>query len=462
MTVKKGETIQLSISGVAFGGKGLSRVDGLTVFVEQAVPGDLVLARIVKKKKNYAEARVIELRESSPSRIVPPCPYSGICGGCTWQFLVYARQLEHKRQHVSESLAHIGGIEGVAVHPTIPSEKIFAYRNKMEFSCSDRSWLLREEMEQGASDLSPAVGLHVPEIYHKVLDIEACLLQPDAGNRILRDFRRFLLDSGLPVYGLRSHVGFWRFLMLRHSTARDEWMVNIITAGEDRKAVQPLADRLMERYPEVVSVVNNITTRKSGVALGEYEVPLAGTPFLTDRIGSFEFDISANSFFQTNTLGAEALYRVVKSYAGLTGGETVLDLYSGTGTIAIYLSDASARVIGIEMAESAIADAEKNRIKNRVDNCRFLEGDMRRVLAGVSEIPDVMIIDPPRVGMHKDVTARVLEMAPERIVYVSCNPATLARDLAMMKDAYRVEEVQPVDLFPHTFHVEAVARLEKR
>lgn len=461
MTVRKGEIHQLSISTIAFGGRGLAKPDGFAVFVDGAVPEDVVSARITRKKKNHGEARILEILEPSPHRVTAPCPYSGFCGGCKWQFLKYEKQLLYKRQHVIEALAHIGGIQGVPVHPAIPSERIFHYRNKMEFSCSDRRWLLPHEMEREDIDRDFALGLHVPGTFHKVLDTRTCLLQPARGDAILEDVREYIKASGLPVYGLKSHEGFWRFLMLRHSVADDEWLVNIITASENRAAVQPLADLLMEKYPGVVSVVNNITSRKAGVAIGEFEVPLAGARCLTDRIDGLRFEISANSFFQTNTRGAGILYDTVAAYAGLTGVENVVDLYSGTGTIAICLSRLAGSVFGMEIVESAVGDAERNCRRNRIENCRFLLGDIRDNLALLETVPEVMIIDPPRVGMHKDVVKGVTALAPSRIVYVSCNPATLARDLAMLKDTYRVLEVQPVDMFPHTYHIEAVARLER-
>lgn len=462
MKIKKREEVELDIADIAFGGKGLAKVNGFAVFVDQAVPGDRVTARIVKKKKNFAEARTLDIITPSPDRVTPPCRYSGYCGGCKWQFLDYRKQIEYKRQHVAESLEHIGLIQGVPVHPTLPSELTFGYRNKMEFSCSDRRWLMPDELGREDIGIDFALGLHVPGTFHKVLDTEACLLHPPRGNEIMDDVRMYMKQSGLPVYGLKSHEGFWRFLMLRHSVAEDRWMVNLITAWEERSAVQPLADMLMTKYPEVVSVVNNITGRKAGIAVGEYEIPLAGATTLRDRIGEYTFEISASSFFQTNTRGAGLLYDTVKQYAGLNGSETVLDLYCGTGTIGITLSDAARSVTGIEIVESAVADARKNCDINQVSNCRFVAGDIKDCLAGIDEAPDVMIIDPPRAGMHKDVVKQVLEMAPDRIVYVSCNPATLARDLSVLKERYAVREVQPVDMFPHTFHIEAVARLVKR
>ncbi len=462
MGIKKGQALELDIIDIAFGGKGLAKLDGFAIFVDQTAPGDRVTARIVKKKKSFAEARVLELQKSSPYRIDAPCKYSGFCGGCKWQFIDYKKQLEFKTQHVEESITHIGTIKDVKVHPIIPSAKVFGYRNKMEFSCSDKRWLLPHEMNKDGMDTGFALGLHVPGTFYKVLDTEACLLQPEQGNAILDDVRQYMKDSCIPVYGLRSHEGFWRYLMLRHSATHDRWMVNIITASDDRSKVQPLADALMDTYPEIVSVVNNVTSRKASVATGEYEVLLKGVPVLKDRLGAFEFEISSNSFFQTNTRGAEKLYSVVKAYAGLKGGETVVDLYSGTGTIPIWLSDSAESVIGLEIVESAIHDAEKNCRNNGIDNCRFILGDIRESLSQIKSVPDVMIIDPPRAGMHKDVVKNVLAMGPERIVYVSCNPATLARDLALMKEAYEVVEVQPVDMFPHTSHIESVTKLVKR
>ncbi len=460
MRIKKGQIFKAAIEDVAFGGKGIARIDGLAVFVDQAVTGDTVAARIVRKRKKYAEARVLHLVSPSPDRIPAPCPYSGYCGGCKWQFLRYDRQLDYKRRHVAESLRHIGGLEDVSVHPTLPADPIFGYRNKMEFSCADRRWLLPAEMHREDVDISFALGLHVPGTFHKVLDTQACLLQPDRGNALLDTVRQEMRRSGLPPYGLRSHQGFWRFLMLRHSVAHDRWMVNLITAAEDTDRLKPLAERIMKEYPEVASVVNNVTARKAAIAFGEYEIALAGERGLRDRIGPYEFEISANSFFQTNTRSARRLYQIAKAYARLSGSDRVVDLYCGTGTISIYLAKAARRIDGIEIAESAVEDARRNCALNGIDNCRFLCGDVRTRLSEL-KTPDVMIIDPPRDGMHKHVVAQVMTMGPRRIVYVSCNPATLARDIAVLKSAYRVAEVQPVDMFPHTWHIESVARLER-
>ena len=459
---KKGQILDVEISDLAFGGRGVAKPDGVVIFVDQAAPLDRMKVRITRKRKNYLEARPVELLQPSPFRTEPPCPYSGTCGGCKCQFLQYDRQLEYKRRQVSDALERIGQITDAAVHPTIASPAVFHYRNKMEFTCSDRRWLMTEELGRPEIDMGFALGLHVPGTFDKVLDIRTCLIQPAFGNELLAQVRQYIRESELPAYGLRSHQGFWRFVVLRHSRAYDQWMVNIVTAAEQLRQVRPLAERLAGEYPDVVSIVNNITARKAGVAVGEREVQLFGNSRIRDRIGPYEFEISANSFFQTNTAAAERLYDIVRDYARLGGRERVVDLYCGTGTISIWLSHQAAEVVGLELSESAVADARENCRRNRIDNCRFIEGDILDTLADIEAPPDVMVIDPPRAGMHKHVVRQLMDMGPPRIVYVSCNPATLARDLLSIKEQYRVLEVQPVDMFPHTFHIEAVARLERR
>lgn len=461
MTIRKGEEIEVDIMNLAFGGKGIAKLDGFTIFVDQAIPGDKALVRIIKKKKNHAEARLVHLLSASSDRIVPPCPYSGHCGGCVWQSLIYDKQLEYKRRHVTEALVHLAGIKDPDVRPTLPSSKIFEYRNKMEFTCTNRRWLMTQELEDKSIDMGFALGLHVPGIFDKILDINVCLLQPPQGNLILSHVKQYMKTSGLAPYSPRTHEGFWRFLMLRYSLDRDHWLVNIVTAVENLSAVEPLARVLTEQFPNVVSIVNNITSKKSGISAGEYELHLAGEQNLKERLGKYEFEISANSFFQTNTEGAVNLYDTVKEFADLSGLEKVLDLYSGTGTIPIWLSDSAEIITGIEIAESAVADANKNCEQNGVSNCRFLSGDIRSVIAAINEKPDVLIIDPPRTGMHPDVVKQILAISADKIVYVSCNPATLARDAGLMKERYRIRKVQPVDMFPHTYHIESVAKFER-
>jgi len=461
MTIKKRKTYEIEISDLAFGGKGLAKINGFPVFVDRTLPGDIALVKIVKKKKSFAEGRLIQLVQPSGLRQNAACAYADYCGGCRWQQLPYETQLAYKKKHVEDSLTHIGLLKDVRVNDVVPSETIFQFRNKMEFTCSDRRWLLPEELENPEIKKDMGIGLHVPGTFDKVIDIKACHIQPFLGNSILDDVRSFIKESGLPAYGLTSHQGFWRFLMLRHSVAFDNWMVNIVTKTENDQILVPLAEMLMEKYPQIISVVNNVTAKKSGVAVGEYEKRLKGASFIKEKLGEFVFEISANSFFQTNTRGAESLYSIVAAYADLSGTETIMDLYSGTGTIPVWLSGSAAEVVGIEIVEDAVLDAVKNAALNHIDNCTFYTGDIKEILPKIDKKIDVMVIDPPRIGMHKDVVAQVLSRRPEKIVYVSCNPATLARDLSMLKSHYKVVEVQPVDMFPHTFHIESAALLTR-
>ncbi len=462
MKIKKGMIVELDIHDLASGGQGVGRVDDMAVFVEQAVPGDRVRAQVTRRKKQYAVARMVEQVHSSPWRVEPPCPYSGICGGCKLQFFDYAQQLDFKRSQVFQAFKRIGGIADAPVHATVASPLQLEYRNKMEFSCADRRWLLPHEL--GRPDIIPGfgIGLHVPGTFFKVLDIDACLLQPALGNQILALVRRFIRESGVPVYGLRSHEGFWRFLVLRHSVAHDHWMVNIVTRDNRPDIMTALARQLTDLDARIVSIVNSITARRAAVAVGEQTQVMAGSGVLVEKIDDFQFELSANSFFQTNTRGAAQLYAVVRRFAGLSGVETVLDLYCGAGAIAIYLAQQAERVVGMEIVESAVFDAYRNCERNQVTNCRFVPGDIRTNLATTDVRPDVIIIDPPRMGMHADVVKQVMALGAARIVYVSCNPSTQARDVALLADQYRVAEVQPVDMFPHTAHIESVARLEKR
>jgi 23S rRNA (uracil1939-C5)-methyltransferase len=459
MRIRKSDTVELWIDRMAYGGKGIAHLDGLVVFVEGAIPGDRVMARVFRKKKDYAEAKPEELLDPSPDRINASCPYSGYCGGCTFQHLRYEKQLEYKKGHIKDAMYRIGAIDNVLVHDVIPSDRIYGYRNKMEFSFSDRCWLPAEEYAKGEREGGFGLGLHMPGTFFKVMDIDACLLQHDAGNLILNEVKRCVKESGVPVYGLKSHRGFWRFLTLRYSTAFDEWLVNLVTSEEDRGAVMPLSEALCKGFDKIKTVVNNINTRKAAVASGEREIILTGEGYIRDRIGPHTFQVSANSFFQTNSSGAGRLYEKVVEYAELEGHEVVLDLYCGTGTIPIFLSKKAKEVIGMEVVGAAVQDAERNCISNDALNCRFILGDIRETLPDIRFKPDVLIIDPPRAGIHEDILKGIMSMAVKKVVYVSCNPATMARDIGRISDRYLVKEIQPVDMFPHTYHIEAVAKM---
>ncbi|MDZ7697822.1 MAG: 23S rRNA (uracil(1939)-C(5))-methyltransferase RlmD [Deltaproteobacteria bacterium] len=459
---KKGQTIELVIEKMANGGSAVGRWNGFVVFVRGGVPGDVVKVRVVKRRRAFAEARIEAIIQPSSDRVTASCPYAGYCGGCQWQHVAYDSQLRHKHALVTEPLEHIGGLTDVAVHPVIPSSEIFGYRNKMEFSFSDRRWFLPHELNLREQEGDFALGLHVPGAFQKVIDIEECLLQKETGNRILRAVKTYVKDSGLPVYGLKSHEGFWRYLTIRSSAAFDTWMVNVVTSTSGREVIRPLAERLHDTIPSVTTVINNINRRKASIAVGDTEEIISGKGVILDRIGPYTFRISANSFFQTHPPAARKLYEQVVAFARPQGHETLVDLYSGTGTIPLYVSDRVRSVVGMELSGSAISDAMRNCVENGIHNCRFICGDVRETLAELDQQPHILIIDPPRAGMHKDVLKGVLELAPERIVYVSCNPATLARDLGQMAQAYHIHEIQPVDMFPNTYHVEAVARLSRK
>ena len=461
MDIRRGETIELSVEKVVYGGRGLAHLNNVAIFVANSVPGDRVIAKVVKTKKNFAEARIVEVIEASPHRIVAPCPYSDFCGGCAWQCIEYEKQLEYKHGLIVDLLNHIGKITDFTMHPPLASPQIFEYRNKMEFSFSDKKWLLPKERAEKDDNNSFALGLHVPGVFDKVIDIEGCLLQKEEGNAILREAKRYIRESGIPVYGLKTHQGFWRYLMLRHSYFFDKWMVNIVTSEKRDAPIYLLASILKERYNEIATIVNNINTRRGGTAVGEWENVFTGEGNIKDKIGPFTFEISANSFFQTNTSMAEKLYESVRNFASLTGKEIIFDLYSGIGTMSIFLASRAGRIIGVDISNAAIADAKRNCQLNGIDNCEFVCGDVKMFLSQFTVQPDVLIADPPRVGMQRGVIDRILRLLPKKMIYISCNPSTLARDVALLKEGYTLEEVQPIDLFPNTYHIESVARLER-
>jgi len=459
--MKKGHELELCIEKMAIGGRAVAKHEGMVIFVDKAVAGDIVRAKIFKKKKKFAEARTTEVIQPSSFRVHPICRYVDYCGGCKWQFIDYDQQVIFKQQHVAEALEHIGHIESPNVYPTMPSPNIFEYRNKMEFSCADRRWLMRSEMEQNI-DRSFALGLHVPGTFDKVLDIHQCEIQKKQGNAILSNVRQFMQSSGEPAYGLRSHEGFWRFCVLRHSHANDQWMVNIVTSTDRPEILHQMATTICQKHPNIVSFMHQISARKAAIAVGEREKCLQGKDYIEDNIGPFAFKIAANAFFQTNTQAAVHLYDTVKSFARLKRSDVVWDLYCGTGTIAIWLANSCASVCGIESVADSIANARQNCQTNNITNCHFICGDIKDHLKEQKEKPDVVIMDPPRAGTHPKVISQLLAVSPQRIVYVSCNPSTMARDLGMLINHYEITDVQPVDMFPHTFHIEAVVRLERK
>jgi 23S rRNA (uracil1939-C5)-methyltransferase len=459
--VKRNAEIELSIEKTAFGGNGLGKYQDYVIFVKNTLPGDVVMARVFKRKANYAEAKLIELLKPSPLRIEAPCIYFSWCGGCTWQNISYNDQLNIKKEHVGESLDHLAQVTEPVLFDPVPSKKIWGYRNKMEFSFADRRWLLPHELNDDSVSIKYALGMHVPGAFDKILDIDECLLQSEAANKVLQMVDKYCIDKKITPYGIKSHDGYMRYLVIRESHYTGEIMVNLVTAFRDEKMLNGITEYILNDVPEVTSIVNNINPKKAQIAVGVEEFLIHGNSFITEKLGPFEFRISANSFFQTNTAQAEELYHIVLEYAELTGKERVWDLYCGTGTITLYLSQKSNHVTGFEISDSAIADAESNALDHKCDNTKFISGDLLKNLDAVSSRPDVIVTDPPRSGMHPKVCEKLAEIGAARIVYVSCNPTTLARDIKLMQHKYQLIKAQPVDMFPHTYHIETVALLEK-
>ncbi len=470
--MKKGQELELVVEKLAFGGKALAKVEGFVVFLDRALPGQTVRARIVGRKRRFAEARVVEVLKQAPNHVEPFCTHFGFCGGCKWQDLEYSGQLHWKREQVRECLAHLAGAGDIPVEPIVPSSRLQYYRNKMEYTFSDRRWLLPSEiaLEDVAHDRSFALGLHVPGSYDRVFDLDECFLQSPRSVEVLREVGAWCRRCGLPPYSVRTHEGFWRFLVVREAKRTDQTLLNIITAPhkEGHDTVSRLTRHLLERFPRITTVVHSVTGKKAQVAVGESSRVLHGPGFIEERLRDLRFRISAHSFFQTNPDGTERLYEAVLEMADLTGAETVWDLYCGTGSIALYVARRAKEVLGFELVEEAVQDAFVNGEINGIDNCRFFAGDLKDVMGAALKgekgwnRPDVIISDPPRAGMHPTVLKAILDTAPRRIVTVSCNPGTLARDLAVLLDAYDIERVQPFDLFPHTPHIECVVRLVRK
>ena len=470
--LKKGAEIELVVESLAFGGRGLARIDGFVIFIDRTIPGQRVLVRIIRKKASYAEARVVEVLQDSPQAITPRCLHFGTCGGCLWQNLNYDHQLEAKRNLVWECLAHIAGLSDDVVLPTLPSPETYYYRNKMEFSFAARRWLLPEELElrQLEKPRDFALGLHVKGFYNRVLDLEECHLQNPLSINILKQVRQFALDSGLPPYNTKDHTGFYRFLVVRDSKHTGQILVELITAPHrsGSKLARQLGSQLQAEVPEVSTLVYGISAKKAQIASADSQEVIFGPGSMEEHLGDLRFRISAEAFFQTNSVAAKILLDQVVEGCALVGSEVVWDLYCGTGTMALGLAKAARKIIGFEVQPEAVADARFNTSLNGIDNCEFVLGDIKGLLREPSLLverygsPEVVVTDPPRAGMHPSVVKNLLALAPPKIVCVSCNPATLARDLTMFMEQYHLLRVQPVDLFPHTAHIEAVAVLEKK
>jgi len=450
--------------------------DGMSIFVQgTAAVGDTVKAEIFKIKKKYLVARFRELVKPSPHRIDPVCPYFGLCGGCKWQHMDYAEQLRLKRKQVQDALEHLGGFKEVECTPCSAAPNLFGYRNKMDFSFTDLRYLTTEEIgiDPGRHDkpLDFALGFHAPGCYAKAIDIDHCDLSTEAMNIALNTVRAFCLahKEELPIYSTRSHTGELRNLVVRHGGHTGEFMVNLVTTTHSPELMEKLSTELVAALGDrLTTFVNNTTSAKNTVAFGEQEYVLHGPGHITDRLGDYTYRISANSFFQTNTVQAEALYNLILESAQLKETDIVYDLFCGTGSIALFASGHCQKVLGVELVESAVHDARENAMRNGIENCTFIRLDLKDIRQIEKEMrdfghPDVLITDPPRAGMNPRAVKAVLEMAPPVIVYVSCNPASLARDGQMLCEGekYRLVSCRPIDMFPQTNHVESVARFER-
>lgn len=464
MALKKGDEISLNIEGAAFKGKGIGKVDGMAVFVHGSMPGDEVRTRIIKKKRNYREGKLLEILSPSPDRIIPKCTHANVCGGCSWQHVPYKKQLEYKTQQVTDHIRRIGGLD-TPVLPALGADKELHYRNKMEYSISTRRWLTDTEIQSDefVDDSGFAAGLHAPGRFDKILNLNECYLQRKESFQILNFVRSYCIKHGIEAFDTFAKSGYLRHVMIRDAFHTNDFMVNLVTFKDEPETMKKMADALLKKFPLITTIINNVNDQISPTSVGRFEHVIHGPGFIKDKIGDFEFKIHPNAFFQTNTAQAEKLYEIARSYAGLKDGDTVYDLYCGVGTLSLYMSQKATKVLGIELVDVAVDNAKFNAKENKVANVSFIKGDMKDVFTQemVKEfgIPDVLITDPPRAGMHPDVVTRLCKLRVPRLVYVSCDSSTMARDLKILSQVYDVLEVQPVDMFPQTYHIESVAKL---
>jgi len=465
MPVKKGQELILKIDSLAYGGKGVSRVDDFVIFVKNAIPGQKVRALLYKKRKGFGEARPLEILSESKHAVGPRCDHFPTCGGCKFQQLDYVEQVVQKKQQIENIFRRQAGITNFELDEIISADKIFHYRNKMEFTFSNNRWVLPEEPENVNRDF--ALGMHIPERWDKILNIDRCHIMPELGNEILIKVKSLVQELALQPYNQKTHNGFLRYLMMRFGVNTGDLLVNLVTAYENTDLLNPLVNKLTKAFPQITTIVNNINTRKADVAFGEYELHLHGKPALEEKLGKLTFEISANSFFQTNTLMAEKLYQTALKGAHLTGEEVVFDLYCGTGSISLFLAQKAKEVHGFEVIVSAVEDATRNAVRNGIGNVKFHVANLDNYFKfGRSKKypkPDVVVVDPPRTGMHKSMSSYLPKFGAEKIVYVSCNPTTQARDSEILqRKGYGLKRLTMVDMFPHTPHVETVGIFHKK
>lgn len=454
------------ITGIAAEGKAIARHGDLVIFVPFAVPGDVADIQLTRKKNSYAEGKAVHFHEYSPQRTDAFCEHYGVCGGCKWQILPYPEQIRYKQQQVVDNLTRIGKIELPEISPILGSEKTRFYRNKLEFTFSNKSWLTEEEIRSGALiENRNVLGFHIPGMFDKVLDIRKCWLQSDISNQIRNEIKAFALQNGYTFFDLRNQCGLLRNIIIRTSST-GEVMLIAVFFEDDKDKRDTLLTHIAGTFPAITSLLYIINEKANDTVTDQTVHVFKGNDFICEEMENLKFKIGPKSFYQTNSEQACKLYRIVRDFAGLTGNESVYDLYTGTGTIANFIARQARQVIGVEYVPEAIEDARINSAINGIDNTLFFAGDMKDILNAefirTYGRPDVLITDPPRVGMHNGVIETILSAEPRKIVYVSCNPATQARDLNLLGRKYRVGKVQPVDMFPHTHHVENVVLLERK
>lgn len=456
----------IEITRIAAEGKAIAKVDDLVIFVPYVVPGDIVDVQLTKKKNSYAEAKVVKIKEYSPIRQEAVCAHFGVCGGCKWQILPYSEQLKHKQQQIVDNLVRIGKVDLPEISPILGSEKTVFYRNKMEYTFSNKRWLTEAEIKSGQSfDNMNVLGFHIPGMFDKVMNIQKCWLQDDIANDIRNDVRDFCLENQYTFFDLRAQEGLMRNIMIR-TMSTGQIMLLIQFFYEDTERQEKLMQYIADKYPQITALLYTINSKANDTITDQEILVFKGGDCIYEEMEGLRFKIGPKSFYQTNSSQAYELYKIAREFAGLSGNELVYDLYTGTGTIANFVARHARQVIGIEYVPEAIEDARINARLNGIENTLFFAGDMKSILTEdfLSEYgrPDVIITDPPRAGMHDDVIRVILSAEARRIVYVSCNPATQARDLSLLDGKYRVTKVQPVDMFPHTHHVENVVLLERR
>lgn len=453
------------IEDIGAEGNAIARLNNMVIFIPMAIPGDLTDIQIIRKRKKYMEGRIINIHKYSEKRVEPVCEHFYICGGCKWQHLSYSDQLYYKEKQLIDALKRIGKVDLPQTEAIIGADKTLFYRNKLEYTFSSNKWFTKEEINSGEEfQQSNSAGFHLPGRYDKVLDIKKCWLQNEPGNQIRNFVREYGENRKLSFYNIKEHTGFLRNLIIRNSSL-NELMVIMIFGEENKKETELLMNNINEKFPGINSLLYAVNLKKNDSLFDQEIICFSGKNYITEKLEDLEFKIGPKSFFQTNTAQALKLYQKVREFAQLTGSEIVYDLYTGTGSIATFIAAYAQKVIGIESVPEAIMDAEYNSKINKIKNTHFYNGDIKNILNETFILkhgrPDLIITDPPRAGMHNDVVQAIINASPSRIIYISCNPATQARDISVLAGTYKVTKVQPLDMFPHTRHIESIVVLEK-